>query len=211
VSERARSTLTLVAIAASVAGLGACGGDDDSTSSGPATMKEQPREVVSPRSAPFQKYSGDGPGELRIAEFGTEGSRSDRLEVQAAVDDYLRATGSGKWGEACAYASVVLRSQIDEIIRNAKQTPKPTCGEVLEALATPPSGVPLADVAAPERIASLRIKEEAGGGFALFRGNDGMDYWMAVRSDDGVWRVLSPAPQAFSVPPSRSSAGATAG
>jgi len=149
------------------------------------------------RSAPFQKYRDKDPAKLPIAEFGVEADAVDRREAQATVVAYLQATGAGEWSEACGYISAVLRSQIDEIIKQ-QSPPKPGCDVVLHALATPPgkqrSGTP---IYAPEGIASMRIKEGPGGGFALFHSGEGDDYWIAVKREGNSWRILSAAPQPF--------------
>jgi hypothetical protein len=173
----------------------ACGGREQAGTSTPSVPPE--REVVSPRSAPFQRYSGNGPLKLRLAEFGTEASREDRLKAQARIDAFLAATGRGQWEHACGYVSEVLRAQIAELIRNSRRSPRPSCGEVLQGLAFPRGGKAPRSLSAPQGIASLRIKEGPGGGFALFHGSDGADHWIAVRREGGSWQVLSPAPQIF--------------
>lgn len=189
---RSKPALTLLAAAAVAACLAACGGSDSSTSTAP------PAETVSARSAPFAKYSGKGAAKLHIAEFGTEGSDSDRTEVEAAIDAYLPAIGAGRWQSACHYLSASLMSQIDQIAERSKRPVKPTCAEILQALvesANAQSGESL--VTAPQGIASLRIKEGPGGGFALFHGSDGKDHWMTVGRAGETWGVSSPTPEAF--------------
>jgi len=171
--------------------LAACGGDGDE-----GTMPSPPREgVVSPRSASFQKYSGKGAAQLHIAEFGVEASDEDRTRAEATILAYLRATEKGDWDAACAYVSATLRAQIDEIARrSAASAGEPECGEILKVLG---EGVKASPVDAPNGISSLRVKEGPGGGFALFHGGDGSDYWMTVKREQGDWKVLSAAPQRF--------------
>jgi hypothetical protein len=178
--------------------LAACGGEDSTTGLEAASP---PREVVSPQSASFEKYSGDGPGQLGIAEFGVEGSESERNRVQGVVVPYLQAVGAGDWWRACGYLSDNLVAQFEEIAAKSKRPTKPTCAEILRALvssSTRRSGEPL--VRAPGGIASLRIKDPPGGGFALFHGSDGEDHWMTVRREGDIWGVMSPTPEAFLAP-----------
>ena len=168
----------------------ACGGSEGETSAA--------EETVSARSAPFQKYSGKGPAHLRIAEFGVEGSAGERGQVEGVVVAYLEASSSARWKRACRYLSGILSAQIEEISRKAKRSPPPTCAEVLRALvgsSNRRSGE--SQVRAPDGIASLRVKEGPGGGFALFHGGDGEDYWVTVNRQDGRWGVSSPTPEAF--------------
>lgn len=192
VSRTVAATTCACAALMSVLVLGACGGEEAST----PTAEGPPPEVVSAHSAPFAKYSDKGPGELRLAEFGTEGSKSDRLRAQATIDAFLAANGNGEWERACGYASEILLAQIDELIHKAKQSPPPSCGEVLRALASS-GGMDSPPLSAPRGVASLRIKEGPGGGFALFHGSDGEDHWMPMRREEGGWTVLSAAPQRF--------------
>jgi hypothetical protein len=174
----------------------ACGGGGDSTTS--PKPASPPREVVSPQSASFEKYSGDGPGQLRIAEFGVEGSETERQEVETIVVPYLQAIGKGDWWRACGYLSDNLVAQFEEIAAKSKRPTPPTCAEILHAFVVTSnrrSGELL--VRAPDGIASLRIKDPPGGGFALFHGSDGEDHWMTVRREGDIWGVMSPTPEAF--------------
>lgn len=169
--------------------LAACGGD------GTEETIPSREGVVSPRSASFQKYSGKGAAQLRIAEFGVEASDEDRTQAEAAILAYLRAAGEGNWDAACAHVSATLRAQIDEIARrSAASAGRLGCGEILKVLG---GGAKATPVNAPDGISSLRVKEGPGGGFALFHGGDGSDYWMTVKREQGDWKVLSAAPQRF--------------
>ncbi|HEX5762862.1 MAG TPA: hypothetical protein VFY04_07060 [Solirubrobacterales bacterium] len=174
--------------------LGACG------SEGGESAPEQAAEVLSPRSAPFERYSGKGPGELALARFGAEAGEEDRLAAQAQVAAYLRALAERRFEAACGYLGQSPRAQIAEVIRKSKRTPRPSCGEVLVALVAAAKARRPSPVAG-RPIASLRVKEGGaageGAGFALFHGADGKDYWLAVKREGGGWRVLSSAPQEF--------------
>jgi hypothetical protein len=186
--------LTVALLCAAATLSAGCGGDE--TNATTSNTSAPTPEVVSKRSAPFAKYSGRGPAKLRLAEFGIEASKDDRLEAQATINAFLVASRKGQWERACGYTSEVLRAQIAELIRRYKGSPKPSCGEVLKALASRP-GEKTAPLSAPDGVSSFRIKESPGGGFALFHGSDGKDHWMAVRRDGGRWKVLSVAPQLF--------------
>jgi hypothetical protein len=178
-------------IIACFAGCGGSGGDA-------SVSTAQPEGAISSRSADFEKYSGKGASELHIAEFGTEAGSEDRLNAQGTINAYLRTTNAGKWSSACDLVSDTLRGQIAEIARQSKEVPVPGCGEILETLAVISGGRRgKAPLLAPEGIASLRIKKGPGGGFALFHGSDGADYWMTVKREDGDWKVFSAAPQPF--------------
>ncbi|HWI96825.1 MAG TPA: hypothetical protein VNS60_12230 [Solirubrobacterales bacterium] len=78
------------------------------------------------------------------------------------------------------------------------------CGEALEPWSKSPLGSSGGDgspIYAPEGISSLRIQKGGssgdGAGFALFHGSDGTDRWLAMKVEDGKWKLLSASPQPF--------------
>jgi hypothetical protein len=169
-----------------------CGGDGETGTS------DSQQEVVSARSAPFARYSGHGLAKLRLAEFGTEADRVDRLKAERTLDAYLAASGKDEWGRACRYISEILRRQIAEIARRAKPNFDSSCGAILGVLASSSAkqkGAP--PLSAPDGVASMRIKEGPGGGFVLFHGSDGADHWAAVHREMNEWKILSAVPQKF--------------
>ena len=160
----------------------------------------------SSQSAPFAKYSGKSAGKdpstLHLAEFREEASGGEREEAGAVLEEYLQASGRGEWEKACADLTAELRAQIQQLAKD----PGGGCGEALEAAiaalaAADPQGAGPA-VLAPEGVASMRVQRGGrageGTGFALFRGSDGEDHWIAVKRQGGEWRVLSVTPQPFS-------------
>jgi hypothetical protein len=182
----------ILVLAVVVAGLAACGGQkEDSTA--PSSEGEG---VISSRSAVFQKYSGKGAGRLHIAEFGTEANSTDRQEAQSAIDAYLQAIDEEKWEGACGMVSQVLKGEIAEVAAHTTRAPRPSCGEILKAIYEASRGVH-SSISAPRGVASLRVREGPGGGFALFHGSDGEDYWITVKREAGTWKVLAAAPSRF--------------
>jgi hypothetical protein len=196
-----RLSVLVFAILASVVLLGACGKGGGSTSTDPESTKDAPPEIVSPRSAPFQKYSNGGPVPLHIAEFGVEGSSKEREEVSPIVVAYLQAIGSGDWANACRYLSGSMLSRIETISQSLTKIRQPTCAFILRALvrsSNRKTGESL--VYASHGIASLRIKKGPRAGFALFHGSDGNDYWVTVKHEDERWGVSSFTPEKFLYP-----------
>jgi hypothetical protein len=154
------------------------------------------RGTVSSQSASFQQYSAEG--KLHLAEFGEESSGDDRGAVETVIEPYLETVAAGEWAEACAYLLADARANVTQLAEA-----KGKGGGCAEALpvAIASAGDSRTPVLAPEGIASLRIEKGgragAGAGFALFHAGDGEDRWIAVKVEDGSWKILSIAPQSF--------------
>lgn len=158
------------------------------------------RGKVSARSKSFQKYSA--PGKLHLAEFGHEAKGSSRDEADEVVVAYVEAVGHEEWEAACRYLSATVKAQLGQ--PGATSASPGECPKLLaeasesELWRKMSHGSP---IYAPEGIASFRIKEggRAGGGagFALFHGSDGEDHWLAIKVEEGRWRVLTPHPEPF--------------
>lgn len=193
---------------------GAGGGKGTPTAQSPAEeRKREAREratyerkrygAPSARSAPFAKYSGKAakgaPG-LHLAEFGEEAEGADLAETQAAIQGYLDATAGAEWERACGYLAAEARVQVEALESQGGQPS--SCSLALpKFLSAFGKGAGQAGVHAPEGVASLRVQEGGrageGAGFALFHGSDGNDHWMAVKRQEGQWRVISLSPQSF--------------
>lgn len=154
----------------------------------------------SAQSKPFAKYSGSvSEGKLRLAEYGGEASEPGRGEASAAVSTYLVAISTQRWEEACGQLAKASLAQLEKL---PGQAPGTGCAQQLPRMIELLEQSSSARVAsASQGIASLRIKEGGrageGTGFALFHGDDGKDYWVAVRLEGGHWRLLSAIPQPF--------------
>jgi hypothetical protein len=193
---------------ATAAFLAACG-EGGSSETGPAAStgaseassgeKLPPdRGEISAQSARFQKYSQNG--KLHLAEFGDEASSARRREAEGVLVSYFEATRREAWPKACTYLSAVTTAQFEA----AKQTSDQSCGKTLAQLAKSElgkKGKSDSPIYASRGIASLRIEEGglagAGAGFALFHGSDGKDHWMAMKVEDGAWKIISALPQPF--------------
>lgn len=136
-----------------------------------------------------------------IPAFGIEAEAAERLKAEEALRAYLDATGTGAWSRACGKLASIAVAQLQELIVRARAIEKKTCGEGLRlalGLIRREEKGKLYHGVAP--VAALRIKKggTAGGGagFALFHGRDGRDYYIAMRLENGEWRIgtLTPAP-----------------
>lgn len=185
-----RAGVCLLAILASAGLLTACGGGESTTTSTGANGGQAP--PAEPPDPPAQGFH-DSSGVTEIPAFGAEASTAERLAAGQALAVYLAAARSGDWGGACSSLAAITRLQLRELLRRAKQIDDKSCGTALRLLLEAPSGE--APYYGPSRVAALRVKRGGaageGAGFALFHGDDGKDYWIAMRREDGEWKVTA--------------------
>jgi hypothetical protein len=200
---RSRRVLSLAGVVLLVAALGGCGEEGGGAeSSAPATATattpaERPVEPTDPPAAGFQDQSGV----TDVPAFGAEAEAAQRPRAERALREYLDAIAAGDWEGACAQVAAITRAQLQEAIARARKVQDKSCREALRltlGLVRQELGGELYD--GPARVAALRVKRGGsageGAGFALFHGTDGTDYFVAMRIEDGEWKVttLAPAP-----------------
>jgi hypothetical protein len=156
----------------------------------------------SAQSAPFARYSGKGKAHLHLAEFGSEADAGERSEVESLVEKYFAAGAAAEWARACEYLSPQVSAQLEALARQEDDATGEGCAEELAGVLRA-FGKAMGEgaMSAPEGITSLRTevggRAGEGAGFALFHGSDGSDHWMAVKREDGAWKIFSTAPQPF--------------
>jgi hypothetical protein len=188
------SIASLLALLASAVMLPACGGGSGSTA--PVEPAAGRSRVAAPSDPPATGFR-DSSGVTDIPAFGSEAA-AQRPAVTRALTAYLQAADSGEWGRACDRLAASTAVELRRLTLKLKQVTHKSCEEGLRlSLGSPSSGTSL--YYGPADVAAVRIKRGngagEGGGFALFHGNDGGDYWMTVRLEGGEWKVSSPAAQ----------------
>jgi hypothetical protein len=165
-------------------GLAACGGGDDSTSG-----ESGSRAVTSAATDPPTPGFEDGSGRTDIPAFGVEADAGDREQVEQVLNAYLLAAGEGEWPRACEYLAESISAELERFAKRSGRGCVASLPHVIDLISkyqNPYFG-------SVSRL-GLRVKESAGAGFALFHGDDGSDYWVAVKIEGGRWRVLSTLP-----------------
>jgi hypothetical protein len=153
-----------------------CGGGSSSSSSSPSSESASGAEP----SAQFLKSKGKN----TIVKFGEEASTEEREAANAVVVENLKARESGDWSTQCATLSKTGFKEIPGV-KNQQN-----CAELLAKFARPISATKeIRKDRLSGSIAALRVKGEKG--YALFHGNDGKDYALALEKENGTWKVSS--------------------
>ncbi|HEX5713079.1 MAG TPA: hypothetical protein VFX85_07180 [Solirubrobacterales bacterium] len=183
------SFVLLVAVVLGV-WLSACSdGDDQTAAGGPGLTVPPASEAADPPTPGFDDTSG----QTNIPAFGVEARGADRAAVEATLNAYLASAGAGEWSRACSYLDGSIAGEVANFSRGSNRGGGDGCATAL------PRILKLAEryqdpYFGSARLSGLRVKEGAGAGFALFHGEDGNDYWAAVKVENGRWKILSTLP-----------------
>jgi len=211
-----RKPLLALALAALLAvGLAACGGgSDDSTStsagantsattttaapekdggsggangSGKPSAADDGKREQEKGSASFVVPGGDN----SVQNYGDEPGQDEIEAAEEALAAYLDARAEADWSRACVYLGSNVKGQLQAVVAKAPQYKGKGCGAVLGAFS---AGLPtVARVnTMTNGLGSLRVDGDRG--FALYHGSEGIDYFIPMSKEDGVWKVGGLAP-----------------
>jgi hypothetical protein len=158
--------LTVVGLSLVVTG---CGGGSSSTGS----------EGRNP-SSQFLKPGGKN----TIPKFGQEASSEEREAAGSVVDESFKARAAADFATQCQ----TLSPRAIKEIPGAKDLQG--CPKALKELAEPLSqSKKIRADSLSGSIAAMRVKGDRG--YALYHGNDGKNYAVALGKEDGTWKVAS--------------------
>jgi hypothetical protein len=154
---------------------GSSGGGSSGSGSGPGRSKE------------FLTPGGDN----SVQKFGTEASGAQLAAASAAVEGFMAARADHDWPAACKYLAAGTVAQVEKII-----APGEGCAATLTKVSKnlPENGLPNT-MSGP--IDSFRV--EGSKGFALWHGNDGVDYVLPLTMEGG-WKLTLFEPTALGSP-----------
>lgn len=157
-----------------------CGGNS-SSSDDSGTTKAAVKEATPEPSSEFLDDSNRS-----IVKFGTEASLKEREAAGAVLAENLKAREAADFKTRCD----TLTAKAIEEIPGATEPGglKDNCAVALKELATPllhSAKIRKDTLSGP--IAALRVKGDAA--YALYHGNDGKDYGMSLKKEDGTWKV----------------------
>jgi hypothetical protein len=155
--------------------------------SGPPTKHKHPEPVEGKRSDGFRVPGGDN----SIQEYGEEQGAEERAKAMKPIIALYRALESGDWSAVCAqHLSAPNLKQIAVLAEKSPEIKGKSCAEVLGGLNQLP-GKRGPDTPDGE-IVAFRVEGDTG--FALWWGIDGNGYAMALKSEDGAWKLTALAP-----------------
>lgn len=145
-------------------------------------------------------------GDNSIQAFGLEGEIEQGEQAVAMLRQYLRAVIAEDWQGGCAAASDEFRQNLAELAAGVKVTPagrakgksKPEgCAEAL-ALLIGGSSEDLLGRTWPVKVLSFRIRGAYA--YLIFETTRGAAAFVAMRAEDGEWRVNNVTPNEFPGP-----------
>jgi hypothetical protein len=183
----------LIAVAALLIALVAgCGGDSSSSSTAAATDASSAStgstSTDSGSTAPDANSGkpAGGFGKNELSEFGAEAEPAELEAASKVLAENLEARETKDWAGQCASlsAQVVKRVENEAPAIGAKKG----CAARLEEQAPGAPAILFKDTL-PGQIDVLRV--EGSSAYALYHGNDGKDYAMPMKLENGEWKVDS--------------------
>jgi hypothetical protein len=160
-----------------------CGGSSATTSTGGSSTAESNAPETNPSAAFIVKG-----GKNRVATFGKEAGAAEREAASAVLAQNLKARETEDWAGQCASLTAAHVKQMEELA--AERSIGNRCPEGVGSEAEPIEGTEAlrADTLSGS-IAALRVEGDRG--YALYHGDDGKNYAMAMRREGGHWKVAS--------------------
>jgi len=155
---------------------------------GPPTRHKHPEPVEGERSAAFRVAGGDN----SIQEYGEEEDAEGRAEAMKPIIALYRALETGNWSSVCDdHLSAPNLQQLKVLAEKSSQIKGKGCAEILGGLNQTAGGARGPDTPDGE-IVSFRVEGDTG--FAIWWGIDGKGYALALKSEDGAWKLTALAP-----------------
>lgn len=153
------------------------GANGDDRTAGSAANRDSP-------SAAFEVPGGDN----SVQRFGEEAGPAERRRASAVVDGYMDAITANDFAAQCR---LLTRASVEPLERaTGSESGASGCAKALSQLRAGTQGVVFGAMAGP--VGSLRV--EGTQGFALYHGEDGIDYVLPLKREGGEWKVTSLVP-----------------
>ena len=123
-------------------------------------------------------------GKNEAAEFGKEGSDSEREAASVVLEENLEARASHDWAAQCVSLSAPSIKAIEENPKHKGES----CARVLAAEG-PQAPESVLENTLEGEIDALRVKGAKA--VALWHGTGGHDYSMAMENENGQWKVAT--------------------
>ncbi len=173
--------LSAALLAAAFAG---CGGG--STSAADTSKQAQLYPWLKGPSRQFLIRNGDNV----VQTFGREATPAERAQLTRVIHGWLRARAAQAWAKDCSYFAPAYARSLTLDAHRVTGGKVKTCPQALHHFGHEASGSYKNNLEGP--IVSLRIGE--GHGYAQYHGNDGHDWIVPVRRQNGEWLVSNATP-----------------
>jgi len=138
-------------------------------------------------------------GDNSIQAYGAEGEAGSRSQAVEELTAYLATFSAGAWAKACALASSEYRKQLAQLVANAKTKGKAKKPEGCPAtLATLFGEAPKQALEGYRVAKALSFRIEGDHAYLIYRNPEGKAMFIAMKEDEGEWRVNVIQPQPFS-------------
>jgi hypothetical protein len=135
-------------------------------------------------------------GDNSIQTFGVEGEDVAREQALAMLQTYLSARAAGRWAEACSVTSRQFKRELATLAATLpKRTQPEGCAAALRFFLSWVPQAELNDSAEVKQLLSFRVRGRYA--YIIFRGAEDEVSYIAMRNDDGVWRINTTNPEAF--------------
>jgi hypothetical protein len=128
-------------------------------------------------------------GDNSIQEAGSEASEADFDQATAALHTYLDARAAGAWRDACSVLAAAVTGSLLQLSAQAGAGRQaPGCPELIASLS---AGIPPAALREAARADAGALRVDGSGGFLLFRGTEGSEFFMPMAEEGGSWKVAA--------------------
>jgi hypothetical protein len=128
-------------------------------------------------------------GDNSIQEAGSEAGESEFDQASVALHTYLDARAAGAWRDACSVLAPSVAESLSQLSAQARAGHKPlSCPPLIAALSAGVPPVALREAAQAD-VGALRVNGD--GGFLLFHGPGGTEYFMPMAKEGETWKVAA--------------------
>lgn len=177
--RKGRQSAVLSLVLLVLLGAAGCGGSDGDTEA-----PDPSQDVAYPKGPTRQFYDPGDDNAVQL--YGHEAAPALRRQIGSTVQAWLRARAAGNWDRECRYLSQETVKYATDGATTVGQREVRSCDAALAILAVKGQKVSRRYNMAGS-VPSVRLGE--GHGYAQYHGNDGRDWVVPVKREDGAWKV----------------------
>lgn len=164
-----------------------CGGGG-TTTEGAAGTQKAPYHWVKGAAREFLVEEGDN----IVQAYGREATAAEREQASELIHAWMKARAITDWKRDCRHFAEVYARRLTADARRVSEGRATTCPQALAYFGPIRAASGNCKNTLDGPIDSLRV--ESSKGYAQYHGNDGRDYVVPMRMEDGKWWVSNPRP-----------------